>query len=70
MSEIINNPANEPEEQGQNNQEEQENKEVRPGTWDPDKDKYPHGEREQSIGSWWNPEPEEQNVEHGIGDSH
>lgn len=61
MSEINNNPVNE--------QEEQENNEVRPGTWDPDKEKYPHGVREQSIGSWWNPEPEEQNVEHGIGNS-
>lgn len=36
----------------------------------PDKEKYPHGEKEQPIGSWWNPEPEEQYKEHGIGNSH
>lgn len=59
MSEL-NNPA----------EEQEQNKNVRPGTTDPDKSKYPHGEREQPIGSWWNPEPEEQNVEHGIGNSH
>ena len=50
--------------------EHQENDEgVRPGTWNPDKDKYPHGDREQPTGMWWNPEPSEQHVEHGIGDS-
>ena len=67
MSELNNNnPATEPEQE----LEEQENREVRPGTWDPDKKKYPHGDREQPIGSWWNPEPGEQKVEHGIGNSH
>lgn len=23
----------------------------------PDKGKYPHGEKEQPIGNWWNPDP-------------
>lgn len=36
----------------------------------PDKGKYPHGEKEQPIGSWWNPEPDDQYKEHGIGNSH
>lgn len=61
MSEINNKPA---EAQEQDNQEEE--REYRPGTQPAD----PPGEVEQPIGMWWNPEPWEQNVEHGIGNSH
>lgn len=27
----------------------------------PDPAKFPHGQRQQPIGCWWQPEPEEQN---------
>ena len=39
------------------------------GAGTPDKGKYPHGDKEQPIGSWWNPDPADQYKEHGIGNS-
>jgi len=45
-----------------------ENEELNNGT-ELDKNKYPHGEKEQPIGQWYNPSADEQYVECPIGKS-
>ena len=57
---------NEPNNLEEENEQETEQEESRE-TGNPDPTKYPHGEKEQSIGCSWNPDPSEQYVETPIG---